>query len=125
MLPDYWRDTKFILRGEGDKCLKCGYVVSPHRKICCRCGGTEFETVSIPKDGIIHSCIVNYYSPKGLESPCPAAIVDLGSRKLYGVVTECDPEQVKVGMPVERVIRKLKSDNGYVYYGVRFRPKGE
>jgi len=124
MLPDYWRDAKHILRGEGDRCTQCGYVVSPHRKICCRCGGTEFESIRLPKEGTVYSYITNYYSPEGLENPCNAAIVDLGDRKLYGVVAECEPEEIKVGMPVRRVIRKIKKENGYVYYGVRFLPKG-
>jgi uncharacterized OB-fold protein len=58
-----------------------------------------------------------------MERPAICAIVDLGERRIYGQITECLPEDVHVGMPVERIIRIIREQNGLAFYGIKFRPR--
>jgi len=44
---------------------------------------------------------------------------------LTAQLTDVDPEEVSIGMPVEMVTRKLRTDGeeGMIVYGYKFRPK--
>ncbi|MCD6408836.1 MAG: OB-fold domain-containing protein, partial [Candidatus Verstraetearchaeota archaeon] len=39
-------------------------------------------------------------------------------------LTDCSPEEVEIGMPVEAVFRKVREDGetGIIMYGLKFRP---
>lgn len=124
--PLMWRAGSELYRLLGAKCSKCGYVNFPpsQRKICIRCANTEFEEVVFERRGKIHTFCVNYYMPPGFESPLPIIIADLDDGVRHRALgTEMDPEdEIKIGMPVELVLRKLASENNVDLYGNVFRP---
>jgi len=37
-------------------------------------------------------------------------------------LTECDPEEVKIGMEVEATLRKVYEDEDVIRYGIKFKP---
>jgi len=122
--PFMWRASAELYRLIGAKCLNCGYVNFPpsQRKICIRCGNTEFKEVIFSRRGKIHTFCVNYYMPPGFESPLPIIIADLDDGVRHRALgTEMSPEEVKIDMPVELVLRKLTSEGNVDLYGNVFR----
>jgi hydroxymethylglutaryl-CoA synthase len=83
-----WRDGPEIRQLNGVKCKKCGYVNYPPsiRKVCIRCGDTEFEQVVLSRRGKVHTYCVSIYVPPPLQSPQPIVIADLepGNRDSNG-----------------------------------------
>ena len=122
--PMMWRAGAELNRLLGAKCKSCGYVNFPpsQRKICIRCSNTEFEQVVFSRKGKIHTFCINYYMPPGFESPLPIIIADLDDGVRHRALgTEMNPDDIKVDMPVELVLRKLDSENGVDLYGNVFR----
>ncbi|MFH1626381.1 MAG: hydroxymethylglutaryl-CoA synthase [Pseudomonadota bacterium] len=122
--PLLWRQGKELCRLIGAKCTNCGYVNFPpsERKICIRCGNTEFKEVVFSRNGKIHTFCVNYYMPPGFESPLPIIIADLDDGIRHRALgTEMSPDEIKIDMPVELVLRKLASENNVNLYGNVFR----
>jgi hydroxymethylglutaryl-CoA synthase len=123
--PLMWRASAELYRLIGAKCLNCGYVNFPpsERKICIRCGNTKFKEVVFSRRGKIHTFCVNYYMPAGFESPLPIIIADLDDGVRHRALgTEMSPEEVKIDMPVELVLRRLTSEDNVNLYGNVFRP---
>jgi uncharacterized OB-fold protein len=56
------------------------------------------------------------------------ALVDLAEGvRVTAQLTDVDPEDVEIGMPVEMVTRRIqeKGPQGYLVYGYKFRPELE
>ncbi|MEM3462468.1 MAG: OB-fold domain-containing protein, partial [Candidatus Bathyarchaeia archaeon] len=62
---------------------------------------------------------------KGFEDQAPYAIgiVQLkeGVRILSQIV-DCDPMELREGVRVKMVIRRIREDGGFIEYGYKFRP---
>jgi len=122
--PLMWRQSAELYRLIGGKCTKCSYVNFPpsQRKICVRCGNTEFEKVLMSRNGKIHTFCINYYMPPGFETPLPIIIADLDDGVRHRALgTEMAPDEVKVDMPIELVLRKLATEENVNLYGNVFR----
>jgi uncharacterized OB-fold protein len=77
--PQYAREIPQRYRLEAAKCDKCGKVHFPPRPICDACGGWEFETVVLPKEGKLLTWTVIHVPPVNfdLEKPYVIGIVEL------------------------------------------------
>lgn len=54
------------------------------------------------------------------------AVVDLeGGGRLSGILTECSPEHVKIGIPVKLELRSVYTIKGLNVYSHKFVPLGE
>lgn len=66
---------------------------------------------------------------QGLEKNVPFVVawveMDDGSQ-MVGQMTDCEPEELKTGMKVETIVRKIRVDgeSRLIMYGVKFRPVG-
>ena len=124
-----WRDGRDIRQLSGAKCVKCGYVNYPPsiRKICIRCGDTEFENVELSRKGRVHTYCISLYVPAPLKSPMPIVIADLEDGNRYRALgTEIrGDEDIKIDMPVELVLRNILTEDGLGIYGNVFRPLRE
>jgi uncharacterized OB-fold protein len=122
--PEFWRMSEELLQLIGGKCTNCGRINYPQRKICAFCGAQEsFEKVKISRKGKVHTYVVAYALPSGVEAPTPLAVVDTDDgARLVGFVTECKPDEIKWEMPVEVVLREVGEQDGRVNYGFKFRP---
>jgi hydroxymethylglutaryl-CoA synthase len=121
-----WRDGPEIRRLNGIKCKKCGYVNYPPsiRRVCIRCGDTEFEQVVLSRRGKVHTYCVSIYVPSPLQSPQPIVIADLEDGNRYralGTEIRTD-DDIEVDMPVELVLRNIITQDGIGVYGNVFRP---
>ena len=124
-----WRDGPEIRQLNGVKCKKCGYVNYPPsiRKVCIRCGDTEFEQVVLSRRGKVHTYCVSIYVPPPLQSPQPIVIADLEDGNRYRALgTEIRTDKdIEVDMPVELVLRNIITQDGIGVYGNVFRPLRE
>lgn len=125
--PRIWQLKEIRYRLLGVKCRKCGKHFIGKRMVCPNCGSRELEQIQLSRTGKIYSYTVVYTPPRGRENygPYIMAIVELddGARVMSEVV-DIDPSEVKIGMPVEMLFRKIgeESDAGIIYYGYKFRP---
>ncbi len=125
MSPALWRDGSFVRSLKGAKCTQCGYVNFPPsiRRICIRCGHTQFETVKLCRTGKVHTYCISVYQPVGLQGPTPIIIADMDDGNRFRALgTEMKLGGVRIEMPVELVLRRLIDQNGVGIYGNLFRP---
>ena len=114
-------------RLESTCCTKCQAKHFPPRKRCNQCGATELKTVRLARRGRV-AAVTSIHQPacgfpKG--SQMMAAIVDLDDGvRLIAQLTDVEPEETSVGMAVEMVVRRLRTDNGDgpILYAYKFRP---
>lgn len=77
--------------------------------------------------GVIFSFTTMYNAPQGYEDqkPYTVALVKLDEGPMVTAqLTDVDARDVKIGMRVEMVTRKLREegDEGQIIYGYKFRP---
>lgn len=102
-LRPYWEAAS---RGELrlPRCRECGAFVWPPRTCCTSCSSAEFDWVTSAGRGIVHTFTVVRQTPDPYFSgrvPYVVAIIELdeGPRLMSNVV-RCDPERVRIGLPV-------------------------
>ena len=120
----YWREIPRRYRLEAGKCRKCGKLFMPPRLICDACKSREFDTVRLPAAGSIYTYTVVRVPPSGFASQAPyvLAIVELdGGVKLTMQITDCNPEDVKIGSKVKLEFRKINEVGkaGIICYGYK------
>jgi uncharacterized OB-fold protein len=113
----------------GERCPVCQKVYVPPRGACPEDGVPTAEQVEVKDTGIVTTfCVVNLdFTGRGQEIPYVSATVlldgsDIG---LFGLVSECPWEEVRMGMRVEAVWVD-DADLGYSLENItHFRPTGE
>jgi hypothetical protein len=125
--PRIWQLKDVRYRFLGVECKKCGRKYIGRRLVCPSCGSRELEAVKLSRRGKIYSYTVVRTPPRGRENygPYILAIIELDDGvRVMGEVVDIDPSEVKIGMPVEVVFRKIgeESKAGIIYYGYKFRP---
>jgi hydroxymethylglutaryl-CoA synthase len=127
MSPFITRSYKEHFQLIGAECAKpgCGFVNFPPsmRKICVRCGGTEFNNYKISRTGKIVAFSVNYYMPTPLPYPLPLMTLEMddGKARMSAQGTEWNIEDVQIGAHVELVVRILDRSRGISVYALRAR----
>ena len=114
----------------GEECDNCGVKLFPPRDVCLECEAPAKELFTFTGVGEIYSYTTIYDAPAGFEqyAPYTVALVKLDEGPvLTAQLTDIDPENVEIGMPVEMVTRKLRTDGeeGMIVYGYKFRPSIE
>jgi len=123
-LPTLWRDRKSVLSLYGGKCKKCGTPHFPLQRICFGCRekdnfeevrlvGKKAELYTFTKDNLFAS----------VDPPMVMSVVEIeGGFRIYCQMTDRNPDQVKVGMPVEMTFRKIHEARGLNNYFWKCRP---
>jgi uncharacterized protein len=87
------------------QCSQCGYIRFPSSFICPKCHATEHEWTRLSGRGTIYSYAVYrtaYHPAFENEIPYFVTIIDLAEGpSLESNVTGCQPEVLKIGLPVE------------------------
>ncbi|MFY9820563.1 MAG: Zn-ribbon domain-containing OB-fold protein [Thermoanaerobaculia bacterium] len=125
-LPRYHRLTAPYYRLEGQRCAACGAVQFPPRTACGACRGADLATHRFSGRGTVFSFAEVSQAPKGFSGPYMVAMVDLEEGvRVTAQLTDVEPEDVEIGMPVEMVTRRIqeKGPQGYLVYGYKFRPE--
>jgi hydroxymethylglutaryl-CoA synthase len=119
-----WRESKGVLAFYGNKCQQCGTPQYPSQRVCSKCQGRgQFEDYKFSdKKGRIFAYTIDYLTANR-ESPALIGVVDFeeGGRVMCEV-TECEPSDIAVGMPVEMCFRKIGLRGGIFNYFWKARP---
>jgi len=123
-----WREYPQRYRLEASKFKKSRKTYFPPRAVDPETGDTEFEIVKLPDTGEVLTYTVIRVAPAqwGDQSPYALAIVKLtDGTRLMGQMTDCDVEEVKIGMEVRIEFRRVQSEghHGVLSYGYKFVPK--
>jgi 3-hydroxy-3-methylglutaryl CoA synthase len=122
--PALWRDNKGGLALYGAKCKNCGFVVYPAQRICLNC---QAKDMGEPYRFARLTGTVTTFSHDNLaasiDPPTTICAVDFpeGGRIMCDM-TDRDPSEVKVGMPVEMVFRKIGTSGNIHNYWWKCRP---
>jgi len=118
------RESDQILRFRGQKCRRCGTIQYPKQYVCVQCQAKgDFDEVRLSdKRGELFSYSMDERA-KVLVLPNVLAIVDFeGGGRFSSVMTDRDPKNLKVGMPVELTFRKIHDGSGIHNYYWKCRP---
>jgi len=124
-LPRYHRLRAAYYRLEGQRCTSCQAVQFPSRTSCRICRERRLEPYRLSGRGTVYSHAEVGQAPRGFAAPYIAALVQLEEGLLLTAqLTDVDPEDVVIGLPVEMVTRRIQEHGpqGYLVYGYKFRP---
>jgi len=119
----YWRDRKQELNLYGARCKQCGVLQYPIGRVCFECGAKdEMEEVKLAKSGKVFTFTLDNLAI-GMPLPVPRLVVDLnGGGRIFLEMTDCEPEKIEVGMPVELTFRRMHEGAGFYNYYWKARP---
>ena len=105
-----WRERKRILAFYGVKCRECGEIQYPPQRVCVECGAKDnFDDCRFSHK---RANVLTYATDRLTPTKAPPAVnvfVEFeGGGRMICELTDCDPEKVKIGMPVEMTFRKLQ-----------------
>jgi uncharacterized OB-fold protein len=127
-IPRHWRLKKQRYALVGEVCPHCDAKLFPPRDICPNCGQEARTEYQFSGKGEVFSYTTIYDAPAGYESNVPytVALVKLEEGPMITAqLTDLGSQKVEIGMPVEMVTRRLRSDGderGMIVYGYKFRP---
>ena len=124
----HWRLKSQRYSLVGEECDSCGTKLFPPRDVCLECEAPAKELFTFTGIGEIYSYTTIYDAPAGFEryAPYTVALIKLDEGPLVTAqLTDVDADHVDIGMPVEMVTRKLRTDGdeGMIVYGYKFRPQ--
>jgi uncharacterized OB-fold protein len=123
----YWRTAKTRYSLVGETCRVCGEPIFPPRDLCPHCTEAGQDRRIFGGKGEVYSFSHVNDAPAGYTEypPYTIALIKLEEGPLLTAqLTDVDEGDVRIGMPVEMVTRKLKEEgeNGMIVYGYKFRP---
>jgi uncharacterized OB-fold protein len=123
----HWRLKRQRYALVGEVCPHCEVKIFPPRDICPDCGEDARTTFQFSGQGEIYSFTTVSDAPAGHEENAPytVALVRLKEGPMVSAqLTDVGTGGIEIGMPVEMVTRKLRSegDRGMLVYGYKFRP---
>jgi len=110
------------------KCRKCGDVAFPKRKLCTLCDSEELmEEVFIGEKGTLYTYTIVRAGYPNFETPYILGLVELPEARDLRVLVQledCGLDEVRIGMPLELTIGKIKTDpkTGKTVVGHKYRP---
>ena len=119
-----WRERKSVFSLYGNRCGQCGAIQYPPQRICANCQAKDrFEDYKLSdKKGKIFTYAIDYLTANK-EEPALIGVVDFeGGGRIMCEITECEPSEIKIGMPVEMCFKKLGERGGIYNYFWKARP---
>ena len=126
-VSSHWRLRSQRYGMVGEVCPHCEHKIFPPRDICPECGQDARTHFHFSGRGKLYSYTTLYDAPAGHEEQAPytVALVELEEGPLVTAqITDLGEDELEIGMPVEMVTRKLRSEGerGILVYGYKFRP---
>ena len=119
-----WRERKRILALYGGKCRNCGTIQYPPQRVCVGCGKKDdFDDYSfMGREARVFTFATDRLSPTKAP-PAMNVFVDFeGGGRMIAELTDCEPETLKIGMPVEMTFRKMHQSAEMADYFWKARP---
>ena len=117
-LPDidskpYW-DAALRHRLMMPRCRACGFLSFPPHHFCRRCTSGDLEWAEVDGRGTVYTySIMHDTLVRGLDPPYVLAQVELDAQpglRMVCNILECDPRDVRIGMPVEITFQDVTED---------------
>lgn len=126
-----WREIPGRYNLEGSRCPCCGKVYFPKRGMCPVCRRESIgrmEPYDVCREGVVHTYSVVHEAPdfNSKLKPYVVAMVETDDGiRISAQLVDVDPEDVRIGMPVRAVLRKISADgpDGIIKYGFKFVPR--
>ncbi|HXX73145.1 MAG TPA: Zn-ribbon domain-containing OB-fold protein [Candidatus Acidoferrales bacterium] len=128
-IPTYSRSIPQRYALIAAKCKSCGTVNFPTTLTCLKCEKTEFEPLKLSGKGKIYCYTTisrggsppEFSAQQNLVGSYQVAVVELDEGpKVVVQMTNCKPEDLKIGLPVEATFRRIYEDDGILRYGIKF-----
>lgn len=118
------REQKEILAFYGQKCRRCGTVQYPAQRICVEClARGEFDEYKLSDKKAMVVTFSKEQATATLEQPKIMCVIDFeGGGRTQTELTDRDPDEVKVGLPVQMTFRKLQDLKGINHYFWKCKP---
>ena len=130
-VPRFWREAKHRYRLVGTRCENCNTLYFPPRDICPKCrresvGKMREEELS--GEGEIYSFTIVHDGLEQFKLQVPYVMALIKTREgplVTGQIVDCDPSEIKIGMNVRSVLRKVRTEgkSGILQYGYKFELK--
>lgn len=121
-----WRDRNSIMRCHGSRCRKCGLLTFPVQRVCYGCNAKDdFDEEPISHlEGEVFTFTRDNLAGRSDDPVVVQTVAELGKDKVrfYGMMTDCDPSEVQVGMRVGLTFRRLYEGAGMHNYFWKCRP---
>ena len=121
-----WRDVSSILRFHGSKCRNCGTLAFPIQRVCYTCRTKDsFDEVRLSdKKGKVFTFSLDNLAGRGDDPVVVQTVVEseVDQARIYAMMTDCQPKEVKVGMDVEFTFRRIYEGGGFQNYFWKCRP---
>ncbi len=121
-----WRERNWAIRMHASKCRNCGTVTFPIERVCYNCRSKDnFEEVRLSDRGArVFTFTLDNLAGRSDDPTIPQIGVefDYQNTRTYLPMTDCDPGEVKVDMPVEMTFRRLYEGAGMYNYFWKCRP---
>jgi len=118
----HFREREEDVAMKGQRCNRCGGLQFPLQRVCERCfAKDDFELVRLAERG---GRVVTYTFDFFFPTPDPPTIVtitDIDGARVHLQLVDVRPEDVKIGLPVELVFRRIHQVGGrpnYYWKGV-------
>ena len=113
-----WREADKNVRLRGARCRQCGYVQYPAQRVCVECrqvdAGEPVRLSECPASVFTYSMD---YIAGAVDTPLVVAVVDFdGGGRMLCMMTDREPAEIQIGMPVTMSFRKLRTVNGITNY---------
>ena len=117
----WWRERKQILALHGTKCRRCGTPQYPAARICVNPKCRAIDEMEPYRFSDRKALVFNYTGDNLAASVSPPTIYGMvdfeGGGRAWLDFTDCDLEDLKVGMPVELSFRRKYFDEGRGVHG--------
>ena len=122
-----WRERKRILALYGGKCRNCGTIQYPPQRVCVGCGKKDdFDDYSfIGKEARVFTFATDRLSPTKAPPAMNVFVAFEGGGRMIAELTDCEPEMLRIGMPVEMTFRKMHQFAEMADYFWKARPLNE
>ncbi|MGA9678746.1 MAG: Zn-ribbon domain-containing OB-fold protein, partial [Mycobacterium sp.] len=109
MAPAITPDTEFFWNGLGDnklliqRCAGCGDLRHPPRPMCPKCRSLDWEAIESSGRGTVYSYVMPHQPHfPFFDYPYVVALIELEEGvRIVSNLTDIDPADVTVGMPVQ------------------------
>ncbi len=128
-VPRHWRLKRQRYALVGEVCPSCGAKLFPPRDVCPVCKAEAKTTYAFSGRGEVVAFTTVTQPPAAFadQAPYVVALVRLEEGPtVTAQLTDLGDEPPTIGMPVEMVTRRLRTDRGeqgVIVYGYKFRPR--
>jgi 3-hydroxy-3-methylglutaryl CoA synthase len=113
----YAKEEHQNVRLHGSECSHCKTRQFPMAQVCVGCNrGDGLREIALGRTGTVFTFAQDELYPSPFP-PTMMAVVDLdGGGRIYCEVVDCQLSDVRIGMPVDLMFRKIKTGGGLYHY---------